>query len=62
MNVGPVKSLTKSSEEWEEQDEYEYSPAEEPKAPDKKTWHTRKNEMSRCIRHLDQRHDGEKAK
>jgi len=23
MNVGPVKSLTKSSEEWEEQDEYE---------------------------------------
>jgi len=54
-NMRPVKKLTKSSEEREEQDEYEYSPVEEPKVPDKKAWHTRKNEMLRCIRHLNQR-------
>ena len=55
MNIGPVKSLTKLSEEWEEQDEYEYSPVKEPKVLDKKARHTRQNEMSRRIRHLDQR-------
>jgi len=54
-NIRPVKSLTKSSEEREEQDEYGYSPVKEPKALDKKAQHTRKNEMLRCIRHLDQR-------
>jgi len=54
MNIR-VKSLTKSSEEREEQDEYEYSPVKEPKALDKKAQHTRKNKMSRRIRHLDQR-------
>jgi len=55
MNIRPVKSLMKSSEEREEQDEYEYSPVKKPKSLDKKAQHTRKNEMSRCIRHLNQR-------
>jgi len=44
MNIRPIKKLMKSSEEREEQDEYEYSPVEEPKVPDKKAWCTRKNE------------------
>jgi len=55
MNVRTIKKWMNSSVKKEEYGEYAYSPGKEPKAPDKKTWHVDKRQLSRCIMHLGQR-------